>query len=99
MRTHGLSCSHMNISGRNYIKPKTNTSAVIVIFAVLSFSTAGGAQEKPEARQIEEKMVAQVDFPSLVEQSFLVSHDGRRVGYRIRKEEKQIVVMNGEEGK
>ena len=48
---------------------------------------------------ISERLVAQIDPSSLVEELLIVSPDSRRVAYVARLNNKQFVVVDGEEGK
>jgi dipeptidyl aminopeptidase/acylaminoacyl peptidase len=59
----------------------------------------GYAQEKSLNRIVSERLIAQIDFSSWIQESFKVSPDSRRVAYMAQEGNKQFVVVDGKEEK
>jgi len=75
----------------------------IALFGLLFFIpiTAANAQEKLPASSkiVSERLLAETDPSSLVEDSFIISPDSRHIAYIIREGSKQFAVIDGNRGK
>jgi len=74
---------------------------IALCFAVflLCIGIAVYAQERSADRMVSEKFITQIDFSSLIPESFKASPDGRRVAYVAKAGNKMFVVVDGKEEK
>ena len=73
---------------------------VLLILALLGATVNGCSASTPEAnREVSESIIAQIDSSSWIQESFRVSPDNQRVAYVARVGNKQLVAVDGVEGK
>jgi len=63
------------------------------------FTGAAWAQDRHQGRVADEKLVAQIDFSSWLPETFRVSPDNKRIAYITQMNGKQLVVVDGIEGR
>ena len=74
--------------------------AIILVFTLLvTMVVAYPTPTTKLERMASERLICQIDFPSLVEYSFEASPDSQRVAYVAQAGDEQLAVIDGEEGK
>ena len=71
----------------------------VIFVTLLSYAITTVAEDRPVQRTVTEKRLVQIDFASLIPELFAVSPDSQHVAYGVRAEQKQVVIVDGKEGK
>jgi hypothetical protein len=69
----------------------------VIILVYISISVC--ADGESSNRVVSERLIAEIDFSSWIPKTFEVSPDSKRVAYVAKAGDKQVVVVDGEEGK
>src|SRR2546422_8562724 len=73
------------------------TTHIFSVFLILTVVVHHNGYPQNFTRNATEKLIAKVDMKKMVDPSFSISHNLRRISYRIRSGNKQRLVIDGME--